>query len=91
MRGYTDFRIHPHPYFVNKILVFFGLRAGFRCKIVKTKELFAKSSSIRSYEPNEALAFVRPIALPLISVHSSEEIICNPGKVALPPGLWTDF
>jgi hypothetical protein len=29
----------PHPYFVNKILVFFGLRAWLRCKIVKTKEL----------------------------------------------------
>jgi hypothetical protein len=39
----------PHPYFVNKILVFFDLRVWLRCKIIKTKELFAKSSSERSY------------------------------------------
>jgi hypothetical protein len=39
----------PHPYFGNKILVFLKLREGLRCKIVKTKELFAKSSRIRSY------------------------------------------
>jgi hypothetical protein len=39
----------PHPYFVNKILVFLSLREGLRCKIVKTKEFPAKSSRIRSY------------------------------------------
>jgi hypothetical protein len=40
---------YPHPYFVNKFLVFMGLQAWLRCKIVKTKELSAKSSRIRSY------------------------------------------
>jgi hypothetical protein len=36
------FRAPPHPYFVNKILVFLRLQAGLRCKIVKTKEFPAK-------------------------------------------------
>jgi hypothetical protein len=40
---------HPHPYFANKILVFNEMRPEYRCKIVKTKELFAKSSYQRSY------------------------------------------
>jgi len=40
---------YPHPYFGNKILVFFNLQVWFHCKIVKTKELFAKYSRIRSY------------------------------------------
>jgi len=35
---------YPHPYFGRKILVFLRLRAGWRCKIVKTKKLFAESS-----------------------------------------------
>jgi hypothetical protein len=38
----------PHPYFGHNILVFIGLQTAFRCKIVKTKELPAKSSRIRS-------------------------------------------
>jgi hypothetical protein len=42
-------RYYPHPYFVNKPIVFWRLQAWFRCKIVKKKELFAKSSRIRSY------------------------------------------
>jgi addiction module HigA family antidote len=33
---------YPHPYFGCKILVFMRLQAGYCCKIVKTKELFAK-------------------------------------------------
>jgi hypothetical protein len=33
---------YPHPYFGCKILVFMMLQAGYCCKIVKTKELFAK-------------------------------------------------
>jgi len=40
---------HPHPYFGCKFLVFLSLQTGLRCKIVKTKEFPAKSSSIRSY------------------------------------------
>jgi hypothetical protein len=40
---------HPHPYFVNKFLVFISLRAGFRCKILRTKKFPAKSSKERSY------------------------------------------
>src|SRR5208283_4800057 len=40
---------YPHPYFGCKFLVFFGLQAGLRCKIVKTKEFPAKSSRERSY------------------------------------------
>jgi hypothetical protein len=40
---------YPHPYFAYKIFAFFSLRIGVRRKIVKTKELFAKSSRIRSY------------------------------------------
>jgi hypothetical protein len=39
---------YPHPYFWHKILVFIGLQTVFRCKIVKTKELPAKSPRIRS-------------------------------------------
>src|ERR1039458_3558151 len=39
----------PHPYFVNKFLVFLSLQTGLRCKIVKTKKFPAKSSRIRSY------------------------------------------
>jgi len=39
----------PHPYFASKILVFFGLQAWLRCKIVKTKKFPAKYSRIRSY------------------------------------------
>ena len=39
---------YPHPYFGRKILVFLRIQAGYRCKIVKTKELPAKSSRIRS-------------------------------------------
>jgi hypothetical protein len=38
----------PHPYFGHKILVSISLQTIFRCKIVRTKELTAKSSRIRS-------------------------------------------
>ena len=38
----------PHPYFGRKVVVFLMLQTGLRCKVVKTKELFAKSSRIRS-------------------------------------------
>jgi hypothetical protein len=38
----------PHPYFGRKVVVFLMLQTGLRCNIVKTKELFAKSSRIRS-------------------------------------------
>jgi hypothetical protein len=33
---------YPHPYFGGKFLVFFNLRPGNRCKILKLKKLFAK-------------------------------------------------
>jgi hypothetical protein len=49
-RQTPDHAGYPHPYFVNKFLVFMGLQAWLRRKIVKTKELSAKSSRIRSYE-----------------------------------------
>jgi hypothetical protein len=49
---------YPHPYFGRKILVFFGLQAGLRCKVVKTKEFPAKSSRIRSYGPFSPLSAV---------------------------------
>jgi hypothetical protein len=39
---------YPHPYLGRKFLVFLRLQAGYRCKIVKTKEFPAKSSRIRS-------------------------------------------
>jgi hypothetical protein len=39
----------PSPYFVRKILVFFNLQVGLRCKILKTMKFHAKSSRIRSY------------------------------------------
>jgi hypothetical protein len=41
--------VYPHPYFVNKILVFMSLQAGLRCKILKTMKFPAKYSWIRSY------------------------------------------
>jgi hypothetical protein len=44
-----DPRMHPHPYFGDKILVFMSLEAVVRCKIFKTKEFHAKYSRIRSY------------------------------------------
>jgi hypothetical protein len=53
-RGTRPSVTYPHPYFGNKISVFKSLQVGMRCKIVKTKELFAKSSRIRSY------AMIRP-------------------------------
>jgi hypothetical protein len=40
---------YPHPYFVGKLLVFFGLRAWLRCKILTTKKFLAKSSKQMSY------------------------------------------
>jgi hypothetical protein len=40
--------LYPHPYFGRKILVFMSLQTVLRCKIVKTKELPAKSPRIRS-------------------------------------------
>jgi hypothetical protein len=40
---------YPHPYFVRKFFVFFDLRTGFRCKILRTKKFPAKSSKQRSY------------------------------------------
>jgi hypothetical protein len=40
--------VYPPPYFGYKLLVFMSLQVGLRCKIVITKELFAKSSRIRS-------------------------------------------
>jgi hypothetical protein len=40
---------YPHPYFVGKFLVFLRIRAGLRCKILRTKKFPAKSSRIRSY------------------------------------------
>ena len=40
---------YPHPYFANKFLVFFSLRAWLRCKILRTKKFPAKSFRIRSY------------------------------------------
>jgi hypothetical protein len=39
---------YPHPYFGCNILVFFSLQTVYLCKILQTKELFAKSSRIRS-------------------------------------------
>jgi hypothetical protein len=40
---------YPHPYFGRKILVFFGLQTGLRCKILKTMKFPAKYSWQRSY------------------------------------------
>jgi hypothetical protein len=40
---------YPHPYFGRKILVFFRLQTGLRCKIFITKKFPAKYSWIRSY------------------------------------------
>jgi hypothetical protein len=40
---------YPHPYFVNKFLVFLRLQVGLRRKILITKKFPAKSSRIRSY------------------------------------------
>jgi hypothetical protein len=48
--------VYPHPYFANKILVFFGLRAGLRRKIVKTMKFPAKLSRERSYAQFRASA-----------------------------------
>jgi len=45
----SDTAYPPHPYFGRKFLVFNSLQAWLRCKIVKTKELPAESSRIRSY------------------------------------------
>jgi hypothetical protein len=42
-------RVYPHPYFVNKFLVFFSLQASLLCKILITMKLFAKYSRISSY------------------------------------------
>ena len=47
---WTENLVPPHPYFGCKLIVFNGLQMVIRCKIFKTKELFAKSSRIRSYE-----------------------------------------
>jgi hypothetical protein len=47
-KGEMLYTTTPHPYFGRKILVFIGLQTVLRCKIVKTKELPAKSSRIRS-------------------------------------------
>jgi hypothetical protein len=56
---------YPHPYFGHKILVFFGLQAGLRCKIVKTKEFPAKSSRIRSYGQFRPLLAERCVVSPV--------------------------
>jgi hypothetical protein len=40
--------VPPHPYFGRKVVVLLLLQTGVGCKVVKTKELFAKSSRIRS-------------------------------------------
>jgi hypothetical protein len=46
---------YPHPYFGCKFPIFMSLQTVLCCKIVKTKELFAKSSRIRSYVEFESL------------------------------------
>jgi hypothetical protein len=76
---------YPHPYFVNKFLVFLRLRVWLRCKILSANDLRAKSSNKRSYGTAQALVPVWHIALPFISVHPSGEILCNP---QMPCGSW---
>jgi hypothetical protein len=65
---------YPHPYFVNKFLVFIGLQVWLRCKIVKTKELFAKSSRIRSYGTIGGRVEGKLLCM---IVQQSWEMICN--------------
>src|SRR6266568_234124 len=39
----------PHPYSVEKFLVFKGLQTGLRCKVLSAIELAAESSRVRTY------------------------------------------
>jgi len=55
---------YPHPYSVNKFLVFIDIGEVLRCKIVILLELFAESSFQKSYRVFEAYfsAKERPVA-----------------------------
>ncbi len=49
--GAPSFFQYPHPYPVEKFLVFNDLQTGLRCKILSAIELAAESSQERTYGP----------------------------------------
>jgi hypothetical protein len=49
LRMTTRMGYPPHPYSVNKFLVFIDIGEGLRCKILILLELFAESSFQKSY------------------------------------------